>query len=57
MKVCELKDELLDYWVARADNAAEVHVIDSHWCNHTRWELPSLVQGGDMKEGITSAIA
>ncbi len=29
MKISELKDELLDYWVAKASDMAEVHVVDS----------------------------
>jgi hypothetical protein len=56
MKVSELKDELLDYWAAKANGATEVHVIDSHCViNHVRWE-PSLdwSQGGPIieREGI-----
>ena len=30
MKVSELKDELLDYWVAKANDVVEVQVVDSH---------------------------
>ena len=30
MKVSELKDELLDYWVAKANGVTEVHVVDAH---------------------------
>ncbi|PTR06190.1 uncharacterized protein DUF2591 [Nitrosospira sp. Nsp5] len=56
MKVSELKDELLDYWVAKANDVADVHVIDSHCLiDHVRWE-PSVdwSQGGPIieKEGI-----
>ena len=29
MKVSELKDELLDYWVAKANGVTEVHVVDA----------------------------
>jgi len=56
MKVSELKDELLDYWVAKADGVTEVHVVDAHCLvNHVRWE-PSVdwAQGGPIieREGI-----
>lgn len=56
MKVSELKDELLDYWVAKANDLADVHVIDSHCLiHHVRWE-PSVdwSQGGPIieREGI-----
>jgi hypothetical protein len=56
MKVSDLKDELLDYWVAKANNAAEVHVVDAHCLiDHVRWQ-PSVdwSQGGPIieKEGI-----
>ena len=56
MRVSELKDELLDYWVAKANDVEEVHVIDSHCViNHQRWE-PSVdwSQGGPIieREGI-----
>ena len=56
MKVSELKDELLDYWAAKANGVTEVHVIDSHCViNHVRWQ-PSLdwSQGGPIieREGI-----
>lgn len=56
MKVSELKDELLDYWVAKANDVAEVHVMDGHCLiNHIHWK-PSLdwSQGGPIieKEGI-----
>ena len=56
MKVCELKDELLDYWVAKAEGMEEVHVVDARCIiGHTRWE-PSAdwAQGGPIieREGI-----
>ncbi len=56
MKVSELKNELLDYWVAKANDVAEVHVIDSHCLiNGNRWK-PSAdwAQGGPIieREGI-----
>ncbi len=56
MRVSELKGELLDYWVAKANDVEEVHVIDSHCVvNHQRWE-PSIdwSQGGPIieREGI-----
>lgn len=56
MKVSELRDELLDYWVAKASGVAEVRVVDSHCLiDHLRWE-PSAVwsQGGPIieREGI-----
>ena len=56
MKISELKDELLDYWVAKASDMAEVHVVDSHCLvNGNRWE-PSVdwAQGGPIieREGI-----
>jgi len=56
MRVSELKDELLDYWVARANNAAEVHVIDGKcFINDICW-MPSIdwAQGGPIieREGI-----
>ncbi|MDQ3186825.1 MAG: DUF2591 domain-containing protein [Pseudomonadota bacterium] len=56
MKVSELKDELLDYWVAKANDVAEVRVMDSHCLvNHTCW-APSVdwSQGGPIieREGI-----
>jgi hypothetical protein len=52
MKVSDLKDELLDYWVAKADRASEVHVVDAHCLiDHLRWE-PSVdwSQGGPIIE-------
>ncbi len=56
MKISELKDELLDYWVAKASDMEEVHVVDSHCLvNGSRWE-PSIdwAQGGPIieREGI-----
>jgi hypothetical protein len=56
MKVSELKDELLDYWVAKANDVTEVHVVDGRCLiNHIHWK-PSLdwSQGGPIiqKEGI-----
>ena len=52
MKVSQLKDELLDYWVAKADGVTEVHVVDAHCVvDHVRWE-PSVdwAQGGPIIE-------
>jgi hypothetical protein len=56
MKVSELKDELLDYWVAKANDMAEIQVVDGHcFVKHVRWE-PSRdwSQGGPIveREGI-----
>jgi hypothetical protein len=56
MKVSELKDELLDYWVAKANDVTEVRVLDAHCLvNHAPWE-PSTdwSQGGPIieREGI-----
>lgn len=52
MKVSELKGELLDYWVAKANDVAEVHVVDSRCLiDHVHWE-PSVnwFQGGPIIE-------
>ncbi|SFH33953.1 Protein of unknown function [Nitrosospira sp. Nsp14] len=56
MKVSELKDELLDYWVAKANGVIEVHVVDAHCLvDHMPWK-PSInwSQGGPIieREGI-----
>jgi hypothetical protein len=56
MKVSELKDELLDYWVAKANDMTEIQVVDGHCLvKHVRWE-PSTdwSQGGPIleREGI-----
>lgn len=56
MKVSELKDELLDYWVAKANGATEVRVVDAHCLvDHVPWK-PSIdwAQGGPIieREGI-----
>ena len=54
--ISELKDELLDYWVAKASDMTEVHVVDSRCLVSGRRWAPSAdwSQGGPIieREGI-----